>query len=126
MFEKSIFSVVATSASSILIRSLKEKKKLCPVTVLVDSQVSDRCPWATCFVPYSADELVVIQENLITINLTKAVQPLKTPIDLRDRAWHQVCLLWVGNNQGQWGVYLDGVEKRGGTQYAQNHKITSR
>ena len=22
---------------------------LCPVTVLVDSQVSDRCPWATCF-----------------------------------------------------------------------------
>ena len=27
-----------------------EKKTLCPVTVLVDSQVSDRCPWATCFV----------------------------------------------------------------------------
>ena len=27
----------------------KEKKSLCPVTVLVDSQVSDRCPWATCF-----------------------------------------------------------------------------
>ena len=24
------------------------KKTLCPVTVLVDSQVSDRCPWATC------------------------------------------------------------------------------
>ena len=69
---------------------------------------------------------MVIQENLITISLTKAVQPLKTSIDLRDRAWHQVCLLWVGNNQGQWGVYLDGVEKRGGTQYAQNHKITSR
>ena len=23
-------------------------KTLCPVTVLVDSQVSDRCPWATC------------------------------------------------------------------------------
>ena len=22
---------------------------LYPVTVLVDSQVSDRCPWATCF-----------------------------------------------------------------------------
>ena len=22
---------------------------LCPVTLLVDSQVSDRCPWATCF-----------------------------------------------------------------------------
>ena len=22
---------------------------LCPVTVLVDSQVSDRCPWATCY-----------------------------------------------------------------------------
>ena len=26
------------------------KKSLCPVTVLVDSQVSDRCPWATCSV----------------------------------------------------------------------------
>ena len=25
------------------------KKQHCPVTVLVDSQVSDRCPWATCF-----------------------------------------------------------------------------
>ena len=25
------------------------RKKLCPVTVLDDSQVSDRCPWATCF-----------------------------------------------------------------------------
>ena len=59
MFEKSIFSVVATQVSSILIRSSssssykkKEKKKkkiLCPVTVFVDSQVSDRCPLATCF-----------------------------------------------------------------------------
>ena len=47
MYEKSIFSVVATPASSILIRHSK-KKKLCPVTVLVDSQVSDRCPWAAC------------------------------------------------------------------------------
>ena len=27
----------------------KKKTTLCPVTVLVDSQVSDRCPWATCF-----------------------------------------------------------------------------
>ena len=26
-----------------------EKNTLCPVTVLADSQVSDRCPWATCF-----------------------------------------------------------------------------
>ena len=26
----------------------KKKKTLCPVTVLVDYQVSDRCPWATC------------------------------------------------------------------------------
>ena len=25
-------------------------KSLCPVTILVDSQVSDRCPWATCFI----------------------------------------------------------------------------
>ena len=27
----------------------KIKKSLCPVTVLLDSQVSDSCPWATCF-----------------------------------------------------------------------------
>ena len=51
--KKTIFSVVATQASSILIRSLKKKKKKkkkkSPVTVLVDSQVSDRCPWATFF-----------------------------------------------------------------------------
>ena len=26
----------------------KKQQPLCPVTVLVDSQVSDRCPWATC------------------------------------------------------------------------------
>ena len=26
-----------------------QKTTLCPVTVLVDSQVSDLCPWATCF-----------------------------------------------------------------------------
>ena len=26
----------------------KKKPTLYPVTVLVDSQVSDRCPWATC------------------------------------------------------------------------------
>ena len=58
MFEKSIFSVVATQASSILIRSSKKKKKkkkkntLCPVTVLVDSQVSDRCPWASFHVSH--------------------------------------------------------------------------
>ena len=26
----------------------KKKTPLCPVTVLVDSQVSDRCLWATC------------------------------------------------------------------------------
>ena len=26
-----------------------EKTTLCPVTVVVDSQMSDRCPWATCF-----------------------------------------------------------------------------
>ena len=26
----------------------KKTQLLCPVTVLVDSQVSDRCPWVTC------------------------------------------------------------------------------
>ena len=29
-------------------RIWKKTKTLCPVTVLVDSQVSNRCPWATC------------------------------------------------------------------------------
>ena len=75
MSEKSIFSVVGTLAPSILIGSSSflevarititvlddfnfsrirlltvniYKKKLCPVTGLVDSQVSDRCPWTTC------------------------------------------------------------------------------
>ena len=27
----------------------REKNSHCPVTVLVDSQVSNCCPWATCF-----------------------------------------------------------------------------
>ena len=53
VFEKSIFCIVATLAPSILIGSssfLEETRStLCPVTVLVDSQVSDRCPWATCY-----------------------------------------------------------------------------
>ena len=31
----------------------KKKKTLCPVTVFVDSQVSDRCPWATCLFFFS-------------------------------------------------------------------------
>ena len=58
MFKKSIFSVVATPASDLKKKKkikikIKRKKKnkiktLCPVTVLVDSQLSDRCPWATC------------------------------------------------------------------------------
>ena len=70
MFEKSIFSVVATPASSTLIRFSKKKKKqtkkktkkttLCPVTVLVDSQVSDCCPWATC---YHLDESTFISRG---------------------------------------------------------------
>ena len=47
MFEKSIISVAATPASSILIR-FKKKKNNNKKTVLVDSQVSDCCPWATC------------------------------------------------------------------------------
>ena len=46
-----LISVVATQASSILMRKNKTKT-LCPVTVLVDSQESDRCPWATCFIHY--------------------------------------------------------------------------
>ena len=68
----------------------------------------------------------MIQENLITISLTSDVLPLMTPIDLTDHQWHQVCLLWSGENQGQWGVFLDGSENRGGTQYAKNYKIMER
>ena len=78
VFEKSIFCIVATLVPSILIGSssfLEEKKitttswmslnlsqilpwtaelaalekTLCPVTVLVDSQVSNHSPWATCY-----------------------------------------------------------------------------
>ena len=75
---------------------------------------------------FSSAELVLIQENEITISLSRDVLPLKTPIDLTDHKWHQACLLWSGNNQGQWGVFLDGAEKRGGTQYAKNYKITQR
>ena len=65
MFEKSIFSVVATPASSTLIRFSKKKQTnkintLCPVTVLVDSQVSDCCPWATC---YHLDESTFISRG---------------------------------------------------------------
>ena len=35
----------------------RKKKSLCPVTVFVDSQVSDRCPWATCFFHRSVYEV---------------------------------------------------------------------
>ena len=31
------------------IHEKKKKTTLCPVSVFVDSQVSDRCPWANCF-----------------------------------------------------------------------------
>ena len=40
-----------TKMATIPINCKKKKKQLlCPVTVLVDSHVSDRCPWATCFI----------------------------------------------------------------------------
>ena len=29
-------------------KKINKNKSLCPVTILVASQVSDRCPWATC------------------------------------------------------------------------------
>ena len=41
----------------------KKPQLLCPVTVLVDSQVSDRCPWATCCNTY--------HENYIKSRTTK-------------------------------------------------------
>ena len=46
-----LISVVATFNFDQIFKKKKKKKKrtLCPVTVLVDSQVSDRYPWATCF-----------------------------------------------------------------------------
>ena len=33
---------------------------LCPVTVLVDSQVSDRCPWTTCYCSHGAGNDAVL------------------------------------------------------------------
>ena len=30
-------------------KKINKNKSLCPVTILVDSQVSDRCPSATCY-----------------------------------------------------------------------------
>ena len=37
----------------------RKKQTLCPVTVLVDSQVSDRCPWATCWFSHEVAHLFV-------------------------------------------------------------------
>ena len=34
-----------------------KNKSLCPVTILIDSQVSDRCPWATCLKTIAARDL---------------------------------------------------------------------
>ena len=41
------------------------KKTLCPVTVLVDSQVSDRCPWATCFLFLFFDSVTKINSKFV-------------------------------------------------------------
>ena len=53
--ETSVFmrnSGYVTKMATIYIKKKKQKKKLffCLVTVLVVSQVSDHCPWATCFI----------------------------------------------------------------------------
>ena len=43
-------AAIALNLTKMTVIPIYEKKKtICPVTVLVDSQVSDRCPWATCF-----------------------------------------------------------------------------
>ena len=38
----------------------RQQHPLCPVTVLVDSQVSDCCPWATCSTSRYLDDLLNI------------------------------------------------------------------
>ena len=43
----------------------KNSQLLCPVTVFVDSQVSDRCPWATCL--NVCPTVIVIQETQAAI-----------------------------------------------------------
>ena len=44
-----------------------KKKTLCPVTVLVDSQVSDRCPWATCSISTNRRQIcMLIKHTLCT------------------------------------------------------------
>ena len=79
MFEKSIFNVVATPASLILIRSSNKKKQtkkqpLCPVTVLVDSQVSDHCPWATCWFSHEkANAFYAILHIKVSVHCTGIV-----------------------------------------------------
>ena len=53
-----------------------KKTTLCPVTVLVDSQVSDCCPWATCFffqrkykiMSYILDQIIVLLCSVTNIN----------------------------------------------------------
>ena len=53
---------------------------LCPVTVLVGSQVSDRCPWATCFLlflfrSYFIDHI----EWYILLQAQSGMTPMMTP-----------------------------------------------
>ena len=59
-----------------------KKKSLCPVTILVDSQVSDRCPWATCYLFWSdgkknklaAIKMCLIREYRIYLNIHHNMQ----------------------------------------------------
>ena len=44
----------------------KKKTTLCAVTVLVDSQVSDRCPWATCLQNCDGVTALDLRQNLVS------------------------------------------------------------
>ena len=109
MFDKLIFSVVATQASSILISSSKKKQKkkqpLCPETVLVDSHVSDRCPWATCLYLTRSMALAVLSNTVSPYYSNEQTGLfLSLEIGIRQRRIYQntfMYVVWSSNNRNE-------------------------
>ena len=52
----------------VYIKKKQKKKTLCPVTLHVDSQVSDRCPWATCFIAQLASHFCFACFQFFSLN----------------------------------------------------------
>ena len=58
-------TIAAIGLTKMTVIPIYEKKTtLCPVTVLVDSQVSDRCPWASCLnkISYILNKIFYIED----------------------------------------------------------------